>query len=88
MRSQNPDHICGLCDEFDVEQATPECAARGMGRCLVRDPRGPLHLHVDWGDGGCVSFRLDRTNLRQRRQFVEVQRRARDNNTDNSEIVK
>ncbi len=87
MRSQNPDHICGLCDEFDVDQAAPECAKQGMGRCLVRDASGPLHLHVDWSDGGCVSFRLDRPNLRRKRQFVEVQRRARDNNTDTTEIV-
>lgn len=76
MRVLGPDDICGMCDEFDVDQAAPECAAQGMGRCLVRDARGPLHPHVAWDGGTCVSFRLDRPNLRRRRQFVEVQRRA------------
>lgn len=75
-RSRDAGEICGLCDEFDVDQATSDCAAQGMGRCMVRDARGPLHLHVAWDGDTCVSFRLDRPNLRDRRQFVEVQRRA------------
>jgi hypothetical protein len=77
MRSPNPDHICGLCDEFDVDQAGPELAAQGMGRCLVRDERGPLHLHVAWDGWTCVSFRLDVPSLRRRQQFALAQRRAR-----------
>lgn len=82
MRSPNPDHICGLCDEFDVAQAAPECAAQGMGRCLVRDERGPLTLHVPWDGRSCISFRLDRPNLRRRRQFVDAQRAAREADGD------
>lgn len=78
MRGSNPDHICGLCDEFDVDQAEPEQAAQGMGRCLVRDARGSLSHHVAWSDGKCVSFRLDRPNLRRRRNFVDAHRRAED----------
>lgn len=76
MRSPNPDHICGLCDEFDVDQAGPELAAQGMGRCLLRDEQCRLDLHVAWNGWPCVGFRLDRPNLRRRRQFVEVHRRA------------
>jgi len=76
MRSPNPDHICGLCDEFDVDQAAPECAAQGMGRCLVRTESSMLDLHVDWDGYACISFRLDRPNLRRRREFVAAQRRA------------
>lgn len=75
-RELGPDDICGLCDEFDVDQAPPECAAKGMGRCLVHDAAGPLELYVPWDGRTCVSFRLDRPNLRRKRQFVEVQRRA------------
>jgi hypothetical protein len=78
MRGPNADHICGLCDEFDVDQAAPELAAQGMGRCLVRDERGQLALHVACGDCSCVSFRLDLPNLRRRRQFIAVHRRAQD----------
>lgn len=79
MRGPNPDHICGLCDEFDIDQAAPEFAQLGMGRCAVRAERPPpavLAVHVGWDCGACVSFRLDRPNLRRRRQFIEVQRRA------------
>lgn len=75
-RELGPDDICGLCDEFDANQAAPECAAVGMGRCLVHDEAGPLELHVPWDGRTCVSFRLDRPNLPRKRQFVEVQRRA------------
>jgi hypothetical protein len=78
MRSRDPDYICGLCDEFDVDQVAPELAAEGMGRCHVRDERGALALHVACGDGSCVSFRLDRPNLRRRRQFIDAHRRAQD----------
>jgi hypothetical protein len=46
MHSPNPDHICGLCDEFDVDQAGPDLSAQGMGRCQVRDERGPLYQHL------------------------------------------
>jgi len=78
MRSRDADSICGLCDEFDVDQATPEQAALGMGRCLVRAERGSLALHVACDDSSCVSFRLDRPNLRRRRTFVDAHRRAQD----------
>lgn len=78
MRSRDADLICGLCDEFDVDQAAPELAAEGMGRCQVRDERGPLAVHVGCGDGSCVSFRLDRPNLRRRRQFTDAHRRVHD----------
>jgi hypothetical protein len=76
MRARDPDAICGLCDEFDVDQVAPEPAGPGTCRCLARDEGCHLALHVEWSDGACVSFRLDRTNLRRRRQFVSVQRRA------------
>ena len=76
MRSRDADYVCGLCDEFDVDQVAPELAAEGMGRCSVRDERGPLALDVACVDGSCVSFRLDRLNLRRRRQFVEAHRRV------------
>jgi hypothetical protein len=76
MRGPGPDDICALCDEYSVRQAAPEQAARGMGRCLVRDESGPLHLHVEWNGRTCVSFRLDRPNLATRRQYVALQRRA------------
>jgi hypothetical protein len=78
MRSRDADYMCGLCDEFDVDQAAPELTAQGMGRCLVRDERGPLDLHVACGDGSCVSFRLDRDNQRRRRQFIDAHRRVHD----------
>ena len=77
MRSPSPDDICGLCDEFDVDQAAPECAEKGQGLCLARDEASRLHLNVDWNGQTCVLFRLDQPNLRQRRQFVEVQRRSK-----------
>jgi hypothetical protein len=76
MRSPSPDDICGLCDEFDATQAAADGAEQGMGRCWVRDVSSPLDLHVPWNGSTCVSFRLDRQNLRCRRQFVEVCRRA------------
>jgi hypothetical protein len=79
MRSQRTDDICGLCDEFDVDQAAPDCAAQGQGRCLVRTVESRLALHVDWNGWPCVSFRLDRPNLRQKQQFVTAQRRASEN---------
>lgn len=78
MRSRDADCVCGLCDEFDVGQVAPELAAEGMGRCHVRDERGPLALHVACGDGSCVSFRLDRLNLRRRRQFIDTYRSVHD----------
>lgn len=87
MHRQNADYICGLCDEFDVDQAAPACAALGQGLCLKAE-QGKSFVHVAWDGNTCVSFRLDRPNLRRRRQFVAVQRRARDTNTDNTEIVK
>lgn len=76
MHSPNPDHICGLCDEFDVGQAAPEYAALGMARCMVQSENPPLSAHVSWDGSACVSFRLDRTDLHAKRQFVEAQRRA------------
>jgi len=82
MRGPNPDHICGLCDEFDVDQAAPECAAQGMGRCQVRDEHSRLSLHVEWDGRACISFRLDRPNLRRRRQFIDLQRCLRDQGDD------
>lgn len=78
MRGPNPDHICGLCDEFDVDQAAPECAAKGMGRCIGRTPESMLDPHVAWDGWPCVSFRLDYPNLRRKRQFVTAQRRAKE----------
>ena len=78
MRGPKPDHICGLCDEFDVDQAAPECAAQGMGRCIGRTPESMLDPHVPWNGWPCVSFRLDRQNLRRKRQFITLQRRARE----------
>ena len=78
MRGPNPDHICGLCDEFDVDQATPELAERGVGLCRVRAERGQLAAHVGCDERLCVSFRLDRPNLRRRRKFVDAHRRAQD----------
>jgi hypothetical protein len=75
-RSGDQNDICGLCDEFDLDQAAPERTALGQGRCLARDEASRLHPHVDWNGRTCVLFRLDRPNLQQRRQFVEVQRRA------------
>jgi hypothetical protein len=78
MRSPNPDHICGLCDEFDVDRAAPECAARGMGYCIAHGEDGYPEPHVQWDGMACITFRLDRPNLRRRRQFIDVQRRARD----------
>jgi hypothetical protein len=74
MRCSNPDHICGLCDEFDVDQAAPECAEKGMGLCLVAEQGKPF-VHVSWDSRPCVSFRLERVNLAKRRQEVELQRR-------------
>nr|WP_314540094.1 hypothetical protein [uncultured Massilia sp.] len=76
MRSPNPDHICGLCDEFDVDQAAPGCAAKGEARCLARTEASMLNLHVPWDGWPCVSFRLDWPNIRRKRQFITVQRRA------------
>lgn len=78
MRTRDPDAICGLCDEFDVDQAAPELSARGMARCLARDECGSLTAHVEWSESACVSFRLGRQNLRERRQFIAVQRRVQD----------
>lgn len=75
-RELGPDDICGLCDEFDVDQAASACAAQGMGRCLVRNATGPLDLHVPWDGRTCVSFRLDRLNLRRKKQYVEVMKRS------------
>jgi hypothetical protein len=74
VRSPSPDDICGLCDEFDVEQAAPECAALGMGRCLGREDHGFLTVHVAWDSRTCVSFRLDRANLQRKRIFIIAQR--------------
>lgn len=82
MRGPNPDHICGLCDEFDVDQVAPEFVELGMALCRVRAEQAApavLAVHVAWDCGACVSFRLDRPNLRSKRQFVEVQRRAQQN---------
>lgn len=76
MRAPNSDHICGLCDEFDAGLAAPEYAACGMGRCRVHAEGGVLAVHVPWDGWPCVSFRLDRPNLRAKRQFVALQRRA------------
>lgn len=76
MRSPNPDHICGLCDEFDADRADLEYAECGMGRCQVHAEGGVLAVHVAWDGRPCVSFRLDRPNLRAKREFVAVQRRA------------
>lgn len=86
-RSRDTGNVCGLCDEFDVDQAAPEQVAQGRGRCLVRDERSRLALHVDWDGSSCVSFRLDRANLREKKRFVEAQRRARDSNTETPQIV-
>jgi len=48
MRGANLDHICSLCNEFDVDQAVSNLAAQGMDRCLVPTAYGPPHLHVAW----------------------------------------
>ena len=54
MRALNPDHICDLCDEFDVDQAAPGYTQVDMGLCKVAEPSqigctcciGLPHLHV------------------------------------------
>lgn len=74
-RTRDTGEICALCDEFDVDHAAPDCAARGMGLCLKAE-QGKPRVHVAWDGRTCVSFRLDKPNLQRRRQFVAVQRRA------------
>jgi hypothetical protein len=86
IRGRGPDDICALCDEYSVKLADPEKAAQGRGQCQKAEQGKPL-AHVDWDGGTCVSFRLDWPNLAPRRQYVAVQRRARDSNTENTEIV-
>jgi len=81
MRSPTADDICALCDEYSVKLADPEQAARGRGLCQVAETGRQLQ-HVDWNDRTCVSFRLDWPQLAARRQYVAVQRRARDNTTE------
>jgi hypothetical protein len=73
MRISNPDHICGLCDEFDVDQAAQDQAAQGMGLCQIAERGRPLR-HVPCDSIGCVSFRLDRKNLTVRRRHVKMHR--------------
>jgi len=70
-RISNPDHICGLCDEFDVEQAAPAHAAQGMGLCQIAERGRPLR-HVPCDSIGCVSFRFDRKNITVRRRHVQA----------------
>ncbi|KQQ93641.1 hypothetical protein [Massilia sp. Leaf139] len=86
IRGRGPDDICALCDEYSVRAADPKHAAQGKGLCQKGEQGKPL-VHVDWDSGTCVSYRLDWPNLAARRQYVAIQRRARDNNTDNAEIV-
>lgn len=86
IRGRGPDDICALCDEFSRKLADPDQVAQGRGLCLITEPGRPRR-HVDWAGETCVSYRLDWPNMAARRQFVAVQRRARDNNTDNTEIV-
>lgn len=40
MRSPNPDHICGLCDEFDLDQAGPSGPPRAWAALLKTIIRG------------------------------------------------
>lgn len=75
IRGRGLDDLCALCDEFSRKLAEPDQVEQGRGLCPVAEPGKPLR-HVDWDGDTCVSFRLDRPNLRRRRQFVEVQRRA------------
>jgi len=86
IRGRGPDDICALCDEYSVKLADPEQAAQGRGQCQI-PARGRQLQHVEWDGETCVSYRLDWPNLAPRRQYVAVQRRARDSNTDNTEIV-
>jgi len=85
IRGRGADDICALCDEYSVKLADPEQAAQGRGLCQVAEPGRQLG-HVDWDGRTCVSFRLDWPNLAARRQYVAVQRRARDNTTEPAEI--
>jgi hypothetical protein len=77
---RNHDQICAMCDEYSVKQAAPEYAALGMGRCLARHDHGHLSVHVGWDCETCVSFRLDRSNLAKRRQYVATQRQKQEGN--------
>jgi len=63
--------VCGLCDEFDVDQAAPDQAAQGMGLCQIAERGRPLR-NVPYDSIGCVSFRLDWKNLTVRRQHVRA----------------
>jgi len=78
MSTQDKGDICALCDEWSLKQAAPEYAAIGMGRCLARHDHGHLSVHVGWDSETCVSFRIDRTNLAKRRQYVEIQRQKQE----------
>jgi len=86
IRGRGGDDICALCDEYSVKLAEPEQAAHGRGQCQKAEQWKAL-VHVDWDGRTCVSFRLDWPQLAARRQYVAVQRRARDSNTENAEIV-
>lgn len=65
--------ICALCNEYSVREAEPEYAELGMGRCMLRDPRGYLKTHVAWNNKPCVGYKLDKPNLAKRRQYIAVQ---------------
>lgn len=74
IRSPNPDDICAMCDEWTRKGVDPDIASIGMGRCLARSESERLNLHVGWNAQTCVSYRLDRSNIAKRRQYVQQQK--------------
>lgn len=66
-RTRTPEDICAYCDEY--LKAPPEYAELGMGRCAAHTD-GVLSAYVEWNGRTCVSYRVDKLYLAQRREYV------------------